>query len=116
MGPYCEFCDHRCFVERYIPGRDGQPAQVLLMATCPQGAEHDFAATGFDHSTALNTSAPAVRLLLGDLARARTVAVTLEQALARLTAAALALLTAYRDGAVVTDLEALWTELQDAAS
>lgn len=57
MGPYCAFCDHRCFVERLLPkdaplrAMAGQP---LLMATCPKGMDHDRKITGHDHTTAIN--------------------------------------------------------------
>lgn len=50
MGTYCMYCDHRCFVERRVPGRAG----TILMATCPAGADHDQIATGYTHRTAVN--------------------------------------------------------------
>lgn len=49
MGPYCKFCDRRCFVERHVPG-----STVTILATCPRGMEHDRAMTGYDHTTAIN--------------------------------------------------------------
>lgn len=51
MGPYCRYCDQRCFVLRALP--DGH----LLMATCPAGMAHDRAVTGHDHTTAVNPAA-----------------------------------------------------------
>ena len=48
MGPYCQFCDHRCFVERIVNGR------TVLMATCRSGMDHDRKQTGLDHTTAHN--------------------------------------------------------------
>lgn len=49
-GPYCQYCGHRCFVYRTLPNRlwSGH------MATCAQGAAHDRARLGHDHSTAIN--------------------------------------------------------------
>jgi hypothetical protein len=38
MGPYCMFCDHRCFVED-VAGR--------LLATCQRGIAHDRAQLGY---------------------------------------------------------------------
>ncbi|MGH8867106.1 MAG: hypothetical protein ACRDYU_03810 [Actinomycetes bacterium] len=49
MGPYCQFCDRRCFVLRVLP--DGTS---LLMATCPRGMGHDRSVTGHTHETARN--------------------------------------------------------------
>lgn len=40
MGPYCQFCDHRCFVPD--PTRSGH-----LLATCLRGQEHDRRALGY---------------------------------------------------------------------
>ena len=57
MGPYCEFCDHRCFVPRVIPGSLKQ----VLMATCPKGMEFDRSASGgYDHTTAFNPATDVV--------------------------------------------------------
>ena len=50
MGPYCQFCDRRCFVMREVP--NGQ--RRLLMATCAKGMEHDRKQVGCDHTTAIN--------------------------------------------------------------
>ena len=52
MGPYCDYCDKRCFVERVVPGRG-----LLLMATCAAGRDHDQIMTGFNHVTAINPHA-----------------------------------------------------------
>ncbi|HET8643102.1 MAG TPA: hypothetical protein VFM37_14295 [Pseudonocardiaceae bacterium] len=49
MGPYCQFCDQRCFVERVL--RDGRP---MLLATCPEGMAHDRAVCEQDAATAIN--------------------------------------------------------------
>jgi hypothetical protein len=82
MGPYCEFCDFRCFVVRALPFQSG----TLLMATCAAGKEHDREATGFDHTTALNPSGSrpfATQSAARTVELARSVAVGLEQELAR---------------------------------
>ena len=55
MGPYCDFCDHRCFVERFVPG-----SHVTILATCGKGMAHDRERTGYDHTTAVNPNDPAV--------------------------------------------------------
>jgi DNA-directed RNA polymerase subunit RPC12/RpoP len=52
MGPYCDYCGHRCFVERRVPGSD-----VTILATCERGAAHERAALGYDHTTAINPRA-----------------------------------------------------------
>lgn len=52
MGPYCRYCDQRCFVHRVLA--DGRP---MLLATCPDGMAHDRAACGQDHTTAINPHA-----------------------------------------------------------
>jgi hypothetical protein len=53
MGPYCKFCDHRCFVQRVIP--DGPDAGThLILATCAAGMAHDRQMTGHDHTSAIN--------------------------------------------------------------
>lgn len=49
MGPYCKFCDFRCFVPRLLPFK----TETLLMATCLAGMAHDRKATGHDHTTAV---------------------------------------------------------------
>lgn len=72
MGPYCNFCDMRCFVPRIL--RDGRS---MILATCTAGMRHDHEATGEDHTTALNPattaierycveSGRAVRMIAGD--------------------------------------------------
>lgn len=54
MGPYCKFCDHRCFVVRDLPGpRVGSQFDVL-MATCEGGKKADRERFGLDHTGALN--------------------------------------------------------------
>jgi len=40
MGPYCNYCDHRCFVDD--PNRSG-----YILATCLQGMEHDKRHLGY---------------------------------------------------------------------
>lgn len=49
MGPYCKFCDTRCFVPRSVPG-----STVTILATCAKGMELDRESTGHDHETAHN--------------------------------------------------------------
>jgi hypothetical protein len=58
MGPYCNYCDHRCFVRRELPA--DSPAKAaprfageILMATCARGMAHDRRETGYDHTTAI---------------------------------------------------------------
>jgi len=53
MGPYCRYCDHRCFVLRCLPDTGRQ----LLMATCPAGEDHDQIMTGYTYETATNPAA-----------------------------------------------------------
>lgn len=55
MGPYCNYCQRRCFVPRVL--KDGRS---LIMATCAAGMEHDRKETGEDHSTAINPVAAAI--------------------------------------------------------
>jgi hypothetical protein len=52
-GPYCKFCDHRCFVYRVLNTGEG-----TLLATCPKGMLHDAGVTGQDHTTAHNPASP----------------------------------------------------------
>lgn len=49
MGPYCKFCDFRCFVIRVLP--DGT---TRMMGTCLRGMEFDRRACGLDHIAAIN--------------------------------------------------------------
>lgn len=49
MGPYCRYCDHRCFVLRVLPG-----GEQALMATCKRGMERDLLVAGHTHRTASN--------------------------------------------------------------
>lgn len=51
MGPYCDYCGHRCFVPREVPG-----SHVTILATCVKGAEHDRRVLGVDFRTAHNPS------------------------------------------------------------
>lgn len=53
VGAYCKFCDHRCFVERLVPG-----SLVTHLATCSRGMEHDRERLGYDHTTAFNPHFP----------------------------------------------------------
>lgn len=85
MGPYCVFCDHRCFVQRVLPFKD----EHLIMATCPGGMANDRRVTGYDHTTAVNPSAGPVleagpEPFEASLERARSLAATLEGQVARL--------------------------------
>jgi hypothetical protein len=52
MGPYCKFCDQRCFVLRTLA--DGTP---MLLATCARGMAYDRATCGEDCTTAQNPAA-----------------------------------------------------------
>lgn len=56
MGPYCDFCDRRCFVLRRLPddSTDQDAGRQILMATCQHGMAHDLKATGYTHKTAIN--------------------------------------------------------------
>ena len=54
MGPYCNYCDRRCFVPRSFPGRT---TGRWLFATCPAGMAYDLKVTGFTHETAHNPHA-----------------------------------------------------------
>lgn len=56
MGPYCQNCDRRCFVERFVPD-----SNVTILATCPKGMAHDRERTGYDHTTAVNPHDPAIK-------------------------------------------------------
>jgi hypothetical protein len=78
-GAYCKFCDHRCFVERVIPGGT-QKGWTGHLATCRPGMEYDRTQTGgFDSDTALNpaTQPESCRLVrhIADVERALTRAV-----------------------------------------
>lgn len=50
MGPYCLYCDFRCFVYRVLPDR----SWAGLMATCQSGMERDLIELGYDYRTADN--------------------------------------------------------------
>lgn len=52
MGPYCKFCDRRCFVLRVLNDK-----RTMLLATCQIGMEHDRQKCGQDHTTAHNPAA-----------------------------------------------------------
>ncbi len=41
MGPYCKFCDNRCFVHDPTGG-------PLILATCAKGKDHDRRSLGYD--------------------------------------------------------------------
>lgn len=49
MGPYCKFCNRRCFVPRHL-GAQGS----LILATCETGAAHDLKVSGYTYRTATN--------------------------------------------------------------
>lgn len=49
MGPYCRYCDRRCFLLRVLA--DGRS---MLLATCEAGMAHDLASCGQTHETAVN--------------------------------------------------------------
>jgi hypothetical protein len=75
MGPYCKFCDWRCFLDRVIPGGPLK-GRSFILATCPQGMALDLETTGYTHETALNpvTQAEAVEALAAEM-RGETVPV-----------------------------------------
>lgn len=55
MGPYCRFCNQRCFVVRLLPDDSHSRAgQYLAMATCPGGMAHDRERTGYTHRECVN--------------------------------------------------------------
>ncbi len=68
MGPYCRYCDFRCFLLRVL--NDGR---TMLLATCRRGMEHDLASTGETHETACNpTTQPRQAARLGLLREERS--------------------------------------------
>jgi hypothetical protein len=52
MGPYCDYCQRRCFLERAYPTENGW--RHLFMATCDRGRQSDREKTGYDFKTAAN--------------------------------------------------------------
>ncbi|AGK87733.1 Lsr2-like DNA bridging protein [Mycobacterium phage Phrux] len=56
MGPYCKFCDHRCFVPRQVIV-GGTVIWDGIMATCAKGAEFDRDRLGVDFRSAHNPHA-----------------------------------------------------------
>lgn len=52
-GAYCQYCDHRCFVDRQV-FKDGKRVWSGHMATCTKGAEHDRKSLGVDFRDAYN--------------------------------------------------------------
>ena len=63
MGPYCKFCDRRCFLLRVLT--DGRS---MLLATCPEGMKHDRESCGQDHTTAFNPAVTPGEWLQGIMA------------------------------------------------
>ena len=57
MGPYCQYCDRRCFVERRIVV-GGEIVWDGIMATCPRGRERDRQVLGQDFREAVNPRDP----------------------------------------------------------
>lgn len=49
MGPYCNYCQCRCFLVRVL--KDGR---TMLLATCDRGMAHDRRVGGETHEDALN--------------------------------------------------------------
>lgn len=47
MGPYCKFCDMRCFVPDPW-GKAKIHGSPVILATCTEGKTHDRAALGYD--------------------------------------------------------------------
>lgn len=58
MGPYCKFCNYRCFVPRQVIV-GGEIIWDGIMATCVKGAAFDRERLGADFSTAHNPLAGA---------------------------------------------------------
>lgn len=55
MGPYCRYCQHRCFVLRVMPeDATFMPGKQVLLATCSKGMEYDLTTSGYTHKTAIN--------------------------------------------------------------
>ena len=52
MGPYCNYCGNRCFLQRSLPHNN---AMTILMATCYEGQQNDLERTGYTFQTAINT-------------------------------------------------------------
>jgi len=79
MGPYCKFCDHRCFV----PDPSGGP---IILATCPAGMQHDLKSAGYDIDLAriFAATTAAVDALVAAEVRPRTTAAHFAQLAARL--------------------------------
>lgn len=50
MGPYCKFCNSRCF----LPRAGKQMGTTAILATCPRGMAHDLKTIGYTHRTAIN--------------------------------------------------------------
>jgi hypothetical protein len=54
MGPYCKFCDNRCFVpvrltdEQLAMALERQNFVVSILATCAKGREFDKEMLGFN--------------------------------------------------------------------
>lgn len=60
MGPYCEYCDHRCFVPRQIRDADDVVVWDGLMATCAAGIANDRKKlNGWDFRNSYNPWDPA---------------------------------------------------------
>lgn len=49
MGPYCKYCDHRCFLPRILADHSSR-----IMATCPRGMAFDLESCGQTHETSTN--------------------------------------------------------------
>jgi hypothetical protein len=47
MGPYCKFCDQRCFVP------NPRESRITIIATCPEGQAHDKAKLGYNYAEVL---------------------------------------------------------------
>jgi hypothetical protein len=55
MGPYCDYCDQRCFVLRVLPvDAKVRQGEEITMATCPEGMGHDRDVTGYDHRSVID--------------------------------------------------------------
>lgn len=59
MGPYCNFCGHRCFVHRVMPADSTwRPGEPVILATCPAGKAASRDLSGYDADTAINPADP----------------------------------------------------------
>jgi len=58
MGPYCQFCDHRCFVHN-----PRSEPRATIIATCARGQVHDLKHLGYNYRTIQRDKAAATSLV-----------------------------------------------------